>query len=288
MRRSAPFAMICLALCLGALCATRSIAGADPDPRRKLIVLEYRAGSSALPGVAARVVAILAQKTSLAVLGQDQSRAIYGDQLDQVLVRCAGDAACVARIGQKIGAAEVVLVGVSELGDVILTMQRIDVAAREIVGRIADSLATGAVPSNAQITEYVTRLLPPSDFLRFGVIDIVANLTGAAVTIGGESRGLTPIQSLKLHAPATYDIRIEKSGYVPFSTKVALPPDGEIKVEAELSRRSAGEAWYQRWYVLAAAGMVLAGAGGTAIYFGTRDTGGPAGDGKLGITVVIQ
>ena len=58
--------------------------------------------------------------------------------------------------------------------------------------------------------------------------------------------------------------------------------------EAELSRRGRDDAWYQRWYVLAAASLVVAGAGGTAIYFGTRDTGGPAGDGKLGITVVIQ
>ena len=117
---------------------------------------------------------------------------------------------------------------------------------------------------------------------------LVANLAGAAVTVGGQPRGVTPIAALKLRAPATYDIRVEKAGYVAFSTKVALPPDSEIKVEAELSRRSKGEAWYQRWYVLAAAGLVVAGAGGMSIYFGTRDSGGPAGDGRLGIKVVIQ
>src|SRR6185503_11150104 len=142
-------------------------------------------------------------------------------------------------------------------------------------------------PSDRQIIDYANRLLPPTDFLRFGVIELVANLSGAAVTVGGQPRGVTPISALKLHAPATYDIRVEKSGYVPFSTKVALPPDGEIKVEAELSRRGS-EAWYQRWYVLAAAGLVVAGAGGTAIYLGVRDGGGPAGDGKLGIKVIIQ
>jgi len=72
--------------------------------------------------------------------------------------------------------------------------------------------------------------------------------------------------------PATYSIRVEKAGYVPFTTRVALPPDGEIKVEAELSRRGSN-AWYQRWYVLAGAGLLIAGGAGTAIYFGTRDTG---------------
>jgi hypothetical protein len=204
-----------------------------------------------------------------------------------VLVKCGGEAVCVARIGQKVGAAEVILVGISELGDVILTMQRIDVAGKTVAGRVADSLAAGVVPSDAQITGYVNRLLPPGDFLRFGVIDIVANLDGAAVTVAGQSRGLTPIEALKLPAPASYDIRVEKTGFVPFTTRVALPPDGEVKVEAQLSRRGA-DAWYQRWYVLAAAGVIVAGAGGTAIYFGTRDNGGPAGDGKLHITGSIH
>lgn len=261
-----------IAVCFAAIAATAPRAHADPDPRRKVSVLEYRAGSSQLPGIAGRVVTTLSRQTSLGVLGQDQTRALYGDHLDQVLVRCAGDAACVARIGQKVGAAEVILVGVSELGDVILTMQRIDVASHEVTGRIADSLAARSVPSDAQISGYVNRLLPPGDFLRFGVIDIVANLSGAAVTVGGQPRGVTPVAALKLPAPASYDIRIEKLGYVPFTTRIALPPDGEIKVEAELSRRGGDAAWYQHWYVLAAAGVVVAGAGGTAIYFATRNT----------------
>ena len=277
---------VALALAIAALAAPRAAHG-EPEPRRTLAVLEYRAGSSALPGIASRVVGYLAKQTSLQVLGPDQARAVYGDQLDQVLVRCGGEATCIARIGQRIGAAEVILVGISELGDVILTMQRIEVASKSVASRVADSLAAGAIPSDRQLASYATRLLPPSDFLRFGVIELVANLAGAAVTVGGQPRGETPIAALKLRAPATYDIRVEKPGYVAFSTKVALPPDGEIKVEAELSRRGS-EAWYQRWYVLAAAGLVVAGAGGTAIYFGMRDSGGPAGDDRLGIKVIIQ
>jgi PEGA domain len=276
------------ALVVCAVVATASRAVADPDPRRTVVVLEHRAGSSALPGFAGRVVAALSKQTSLHVLGQDQARAMYGDHLDQVLVKCAGDAGCLAKIGQRLGAAEVILVGISELGDVILTMQRVDVASREIAGRVADSVAAGATPTAAQLAAYATRLLPPSDFLRFGTVDVVANLDGAAVTVSGEPRGLTPIAALKLHAPATYEIRVEKAGYVPFTTKVALPPDGEIKVEAELARRGREAAWYQHWYVLAAAGLVVTGAGATAIYFGTRDPGGPTGDGKLTINGAIH
>ena len=263
-------------------------AAAAPDAKRKVAVLEYRAGSSALPGIAARVVGALTTQTSLAVLAPDQARAVYGDRLDQVVVKCAGEAGCVARIGQKLGVAEVLLVGVSELGDVILTMQRIDVARHEAVSRIADSLATGNVPTEAQLASYTTRLLPPSDFLRFGVVDVVADLAGAAVTVGGEARGITPIDALRLRAPASYEIRVDKPGYVPFVTRVALPADGELKVYAELAKRGGAAAWYQPWYVLAAASAVLVGAGGAAIYFGTRDNGGGGAAGSLPINGTIH
>lgn len=258
---------------------------ADPDPRRKAVVLEYRSGSSALPGISKRVVAAIGGQTSIAVLGPDQARAVYGDRIDEALVKCAGEAECIAGIGRRLAAAEVLLVGVSELGDVILTMQRIDVASRTVSARIADSLAAGASPSDAQVDAYLQKLLPPSDFLRFGTLDIVANLAGAAVLIGGERRGETPIQPLKLPAPASYEIRVEKPGFLTYRTKVALPPEGEIKVEANLARPGGAPAWYQRWYVVAGLGLVVAGAGGTAIYFATREQ---AGDGRIGVSGTVE
>lgn len=267
------------------LAAMAGIAHADPNPKRKVSVLEYRAGSSALQGMATRVVQALSKQTSLQVLGPDQTRVIYGGELDGTLVKCGGEAECVANIGKKIGAAEVILVGVSELGDVILTMQRIDVGSKEVSARIADSLDENVTPSDAQLDAYLQKLLPPTDFKRFGVIEIVANLPGAAVTVGGEPRGLTPIEKLTLPAPATYEIKIEKRDFVPFRTKVELPPDGQLRVEAELSIRGETK-WYQRWYVLAAAGVLVAGAAGTAIYFATRGDAG--GDGRVPVTVVVQ
>jgi hypothetical protein len=248
--------------------AGATTAYADPDAKRKVSVLEYRAGSDGLSGIAARISGALAKQTSLGVLGPDQTRALYGDHLDQVLVKCAGEAECVAKIGKKVGAAEVILVGVSELGDVILTMQRIDVRGREVKSRIADSLATGDQPSDAQLDAYLTKLLPPGDFLRFGVIDIIAS---EVVAISGEQRGRTPIQPLTLRAPATYDIRVEKPGFVPFTTQVQLPADGELRVRAQL-QRPGKSAWYTRWYVLAGMGLVVAGTAGSVIYFATLDT----------------
>jgi len=255
---------------LALLFATFGIAHADPDPKRKVVVLEYRSSSSALPGIANKIVATLAKQTSLQLLGPDQTRAVFGDHLEQAVVRCTGDADCISKIGAKVGAQEVLLVGISELGDVILTIQRIDVASRGVKARIADSLPAGASPDEDQIGYYLAKILPSGDFMRFGVIDIISSQADALVTIGGEKRGTTPIPSLKLHAPASYTIRVEKTGYVPFATRVALPADGEIRVEANLSKRGAGAAWYSHWYVLAIGGVIVAGAAGGTIYYATR------------------
>jgi hypothetical protein len=259
--------LVVLALALG----VARVASADSNPRRSVIVLEYRAGSSALPGIAARVVDAMKRETSLDVRGPDQTRVTYGEHLDQVIVKCAGEAECVARIGQKVGASDVILVGVSELGDVILTMQRIDVASRSVDARIADSLAAGSMPSNEQVDLYLAKLLPSSDFMRFGVISIVTNVPGALVTVGGEKRGATPLAPLKLHAPASYDVRIEKDGFVAFTTKVRLPPDAEMKVTATL-QRPGGTSWWQHWYVLVGASAIVAGAVGGTIYYTTLKT----------------
>lgn len=252
------------------------VAHAEENPKRKVAILEYRAGSSSLVGIGGQLATEVGKQTSIAVLGPQQARTVYGEQLDQAIVKCGGETDCIAKIGKKLQAQEVILIGVSELGDVILTMQRINVSTHAVTARIADSLGSDAAPTAQQLTDYLHRLLPPSDFLRFGIIDVIANEAGALVTIGGERRGTTPIEPLKLRAPATYAIRVEKSGFVPFATKVQLPPDAELKVEAELSRKTAS-AWYQRWYVLAGLGLVVAGAAGTTIYFATQDEPGGLG-----------
>jgi hypothetical protein len=254
------------------LCLVASVARADVDPKRKIIVLEYRSGSSAMPHIAERIVKLLDKQTSLDVLGPDQTRAVYGEHLDLVIVKCAGEAECVARIGQKVGAAEVIMIGVSELGDVILTIQRIDVASRSVSARLADSISGGQPPSDAKLQQYMTKLLPASDFLRYGVIDIISSEAGALVTVGGQHRGLTPIGSLKLKAPASYDIRVEKRGFQPFTTSVQLPPDSELRVRANLARPGGAPAWWQHWYVLAPAALVVAGAAGGTIYFTTQQS----------------
>jgi hypothetical protein len=253
-----------------AIVAAAGMAHADePDAKREVVVLEYRAGSAALPAIAERITTRLRALTSLRVIDTNAARQKVTD-LDDAVVKCSGESDCLAVLGQKIGADEIILVGISELGDVILTLQRITPRRGEVETRIAESLAPSDAPADAVLAQYLARLMPPSDFIRFGTIDVVANLGGASVLLGGKARGTTPIKPLRVRAPARYDIRVEKSGYVPFAASVAVPPDGEVTVKAQLTRRGAGDRWYQKWWVIGLAGGAVVGATGAAIYIGTR------------------
>jgi PEGA domain-containing protein len=249
---------------LAQLCAVTARAD-GADPKRRVAVLEYRAGSAELPGIDRRASELLEKRTSLDIVDVEEARKRYGDSLDGDVVRCAGDAGCVAKIGGKLGAREVLLVGVSEFGDVILTLQRIDVKSRAVETRIAEALAPGAQPPDDELGRYLARVMPASDFLRFGTIRIDANVAGAAVTISGHARGVTPVGALRVKAPATYDIRLSKEGFVPFRASVAVPPDAEVDVHPVLSRQG-NDAWYSRWWITAIAGAVVVGSAATVGY----------------------
>ncbi len=247
-----------------------SLALAD-GPRRSTAVLEFRAGSAALPQLGSRIGVVLATRTSLKVLGDDQARQRYGDGLDRAVVDCAGDSACIGAIGHKLGTDEVMLVGVSELGDVILSIQRISSGAGAVTGRVAEALAADAAPTDDELVAYLERVLPAEDFVRFGTIAIKVNVAGAEIWVGGTSRGASPIPAIRVPAPSRYPIEIKKAGFSPFRASVAVPPDGQVDVDAELQQPGrGGSAWYAKWWVAAAAGVIVAG-GITAAVLLSRD-----------------
>lgn len=239
----------------------------EPDPRRRVAVLEYRGGSAELTGVGNRVAALLRKRTSLDVVDADKARAGYA-ALDSDLSACGGQAACVARIGKKLGAAEVLLVGVGEFGDVILTLQRIDVMRGSAATRVAEALPAGARPDDDQLASWLERVLPPGDFNRFGVIRISADVGGARVAVGGRPRGVTPLSPVRVPAPATYDIVVAKRGFVDFRASVAVPPEAEVVVRAELSPVSE-RPWYGRWWGVTLIGVVAVGAIATTVVLTT-------------------
>lgn len=244
-------------------------------------VLEFRSGSSALPDLGARVAAVVGARTSRQVLGSDQARQRFGDGLDQAVAACAGEAACIGAIGGKLRVAEVLLVGVSELGDVILTIQRIGVDDGAVESRIAEALAADAAPTDAELVGYLERVLPVEDFVRFGTISIKVNVAGAEIWVGGQTKGRAPIPAIRVPAPSRYPIEIKKAGFAPFRATVDVPPDGAVDVDAELTRPGgAGGPWYGKWWVVATAGVVVAGAVATTIVL-TRDDASVPFTGRL-------
>jgi hypothetical protein len=255
-----------LLLSLGA--ATARADEAEPDPGRVVVVLAFRTGAAELPDIDRALAELLRDKTSLEVSDVVDARGRYGNRLDGDVVSCAGDAACIADIGRKLGADEVLLVGISRFGDVILTLQRIDVTAGEVRVRIAEALALDAAPDTSALLEYLRQVMPQRDFLRFGVIRIQANIAGAEVVIDGERRGRTPLGALRVPAPGNYAIRITRKGYQAFQAATSVSPDAEVVVQATLTRQE--PAWYRRWWVWAVVGGTVV-AGTTAAVVLTGD-----------------
>jgi hypothetical protein len=256
---------------LGLAVSSASIASAAPNPKRTVAVLEYRSGSSELPEIDQRLAKLLSKTTSLDVVDAQEARKRSAVGIDREVVRCAGAPACIARLGRRLKAVEVLLVGVSEFGDVILTVQRIDVRRRKVIGRVAEALAAGSAPSDKTLVQYLKRVMPLSDFKRYGMIRIDTNVSGARVTVGKKRRGTTPVKPIRVRAPANYTIKLTKSGYVPFSATVRVPPDAEVKVRPTLSLRGGAAPWYRSWWALAIAGTVVVGAVTTAVIVSRDD-----------------
>ncbi len=253
------------------------VARAD-DPRRSVAVLEYRSDSAALPAIGGRIAGILRQRTSLRVLGEDQARQRYGAELAAAVVGCEGDAACIGAIGGKLGVSEVLLLGVSELGDVILSVQRIDSRGGAVRARLAEALAADAKPSDDELVGYLGRVLPPDDFVRTGTMAIKVNVDGARIVVGGELRGTSPLPPFQVPAPSRYRIEVAAIGYGPFRAEVAVPPDAEVTVDAELTRPGKGRTpWYARWWVPVVAGVAVGGAVTAGVIIANQRDAVPAG-----------
>jgi hypothetical protein len=247
-----------VALILGAALLALA-APAAAKGRRRVAILEHRSGVTRAADLAARMAALLARAAAVDVISPQEARRRLGGRLDALIAHCAGDPHCVADVGARIHADEVILVGISQLGDVILALQRVEVRSRSVAGRIAEALPAGAEPSDAMLLGYLRRLLPPDVFRRYGAIQVRANVSGAAVSLDGKVRGVTPLPALTVPAPRRYELRVSKSGYIDFNATLDVQPDGTVEVTPDLHRTPGTLAWYQRWWVWSIAAAVVAG-----------------------------
>jgi hypothetical protein len=264
------------ALVIAGIVSFAVVAQAD---RKTVAVLEYRAGAKGVPGVGEKLARLLAANAAVDVIGPTDARRKAGPRIDAEVARCGGEALCIGALGEQLGAQEVLLIGISQLGDVVLAMQRIDARKGEAGARLAESLPAGAELTEEQMLGWLRQLFPPDVFKRYGAIKIVTDLGGAKVELNGEPVGRTPLaEALQVRAPASYKVRVTRSGYIPFLAKVDVTPDATVEVGATLVREEGKVPWYKRWYVWAAVGGAVAIAGASvAIYFGTRVDETPMG-----------
>jgi hypothetical protein len=257
------------------------VAGAArAQTRRTVAVLEYRAGSKGARDIGLRLAQKLRETASLNVIDGYEARRKLGPRVDAEVARCGGEARCVGGVGDQLGAEEVLLVGVSQLGDLIVALQRIDARRGEAGARLAESLPPDAEISDEQTLNWLKQLFPPEVFRRYGSIAIDADQLGAQVTLNNAPAGTTPLaEPVRVRAPATYDLRVAKGGFATFAARVDVLPDANVQVHATLVPEARETAWYKRWYVWAgvAGGALAVGGIATAIYFGTRVESTPLG-----------
>ncbi len=232
-------------------------AGHKAMPGRTVAVLEYRAGVTAVPNITKRLSKLLAKKTGLNVLGPTDARQRLGSNVDGRVAQCEGNPHCIARIGRRLHASEVILVGLTQLGNVIIDLARIQSNSGKILTRIALTQSPDEHISSDRLLGALRQLLPRSDFLQHGKIRVLCNLPGAEVFIGGKSHGTTPLLGpVEVLAPAKYAIKVKKKGYTTFVAAFFVPPKATITVKANLVPLSGhtGKPVYKKWWFWTALG----------------------------------
>lgn len=237
-------------------------------------VFEFRNDVQALADLPERMATALQKNTSLQVLDLGEARRRLGPGIDAEVARCEGETRCLSRVGERLGAREVLLVAVSQLGDVVLALQRIDVAEQKVVARYADSLVADKQADRAseqsvdevRVLGWLQQLYPPETFKRYGRIHITTDVEGAQVYVNAKARGQTPLaEPLQVLAPGSYRLLVEKDRFLPFQATLSVMPDTTVEVTARLQHEQRSTPWYRRWYVWGGLGAGVAAIAASAV-----------------------
>lgn len=240
-------------------------AKSEPLNNRSIVVLEFRSGVKGAANLADSLADLFAKQSSYHVISPTEARKILGDDIDLKVAECRGDPQCISIIGKKLKVDEVLLVGLSEMGDLIIAIQRINVDSKRILSRFADSIKPRKRIKNKLLTRYLHHLFPATAFKRFGRIIINTNENGDRVFINNKEKGKTPLSPLALPAPFRYEIKVSRLNHNDFVASLNLEPKTTISVSPTFTRQKA-EKWYKQWWVWTIVGGVVAIGTSAAIY----------------------
>jgi TolB-like protein len=208
---------------------------------------------------------------------RDIARSLRGTRLAQ----CAGETACLAAIGKRLGVAQVVSGNVAALGDsYVVNIKVVDAASAAELRRIA-SLPLRGNPDDlidsVRVAAY--RLLAPERLL--GAVSVLADISGAEVVLDGRAVGRTPLarpierlplgpHRLEVRAPGystfseTVQVRFQKTTRV--LVRLVVDPNASLVRRVPRTPRPAPRRWYQSPWFLIGAGVAAVVVGGVVGY----------------------
>jgi hypothetical protein len=200
---------------------------------------------------------------------------------------CAGETACLATIGKKLGVELVVSGNVAALGDsYVVNIKVVDATTKREIRRIASDPLRGnpdELIDSVRVAAY--RLLAPEEL--WGSVSVLADVGGAEIKLDGTGRGKTPldkpITKLKL---GKHRLSVTKKGYSDFDEQVivrfqkttqvavrlAAGSNNPIIVNQPGTKQPAPKRWYNSTWFYVTVGVVALGAGVYVGYQLTNDS----------------
>ncbi|MDA3862265.1 MAG: PEGA domain-containing protein [Deltaproteobacteria bacterium] len=238
--------------------------------KTKVAVVEYRAGISEQPNLTNRISSLLKKKSNLKIITRNDARRQMGSKFDSIVSQCQNNTTCFSKLGKKLNVQEVLLVGITEFGTVLINMKRIIVKTSKIKGTSDIDIKKHERISRLQIFGMLKTVFPQKYFIQKGMVHIISETKGAGVFIDNKKQGQTPIKPINLIAPRSYSIKVTKKKFNPFEVSIDLAPDALLRINAQLTPiiKHQPSKWYEKWWVWSIAGAILLGTtAGTLYYF---------------------
>ncbi len=241
-----------------------------------VVVLDFKADgdiASAAKAFTTLINSEVGQHPGYSTISRNELKSIIAHQADAQLTGC-DEPRCAGDIGKLVNAKYVVAGALERTaatdggaGAVVVSLSLVDTDGPTVRDRVTytwrgstDDLLDLARPA-------VFRLLDGKKAGDYRGHLEVLTLSGAAITVDDKVIGEAPVKAVRDLAIGVHSVEVRKSGYLPFSTDVAITKDDTRVIQVDLVDEMSLQPWYARWYVWgsALAGVVVIGGAAAAI-----------------------